>query len=106
MSIPTYFGLGRDHFRRRGPSDCSKEATRIWGKSFTKFKNQSLIQEGVNELLKKGVIVECEHETVEYISPTFLREKTDGNQRLILNLKSLNKYLELSTLKCNHFRQF
>ena len=62
-------------------------------------KNQTLILEEVNKLLKKGVVVECEHEPVEYISPIFLREKTDGTQRLILNLKKLDKYLE-----CKHFK--
>ena len=69
-------------------------------------KNQPTIQDEVNKLLGKGVIVKCEYEPVEYISPIFLREKTDGTQRLILNLKHLNKYLGLSTLKCKHFRQF
>ena len=53
----------------------------------------------VNKLLEKGVVVECEHEPVEYISPIFLREKTDGTQRLILNLKHLNKYLEYKHFK-------
>ena len=62
-------------------------------------KNQSFIQEEVNKLLKKGVAVECEHEPVEYISLIFLREKTDGTQRLILNLKSLNKHLEYKHFK-------
>ena len=62
-------------------------------------KNQLLIQEKANKLLKKGVVVECEHEPVEYISPIFLREKTDGTQRLILNLKHLNKYLEYKHFK-------
>ena len=41
-------------------------------------KNQPLIQEEVNKLLKKSVAAECEHKPVEYISPIFLREKTDG----------------------------
>ena len=59
---------------------------------FEVSKNQ-LIQENVNKLLKKGVAVDCEHEAIEHISPIFLREKTDGTQRLILNLKSLNKYV-------------
>ena len=43
-------------------------------------KNQPLIQEDVNKLLKIGVVAECEHEPVEYISPIFLREKTDETQ--------------------------
>ena len=50
-----------------------------------------MIQEEVNKLLKKVIVV---HEAVEYISPIFLREKVDGTRRLILNLKSLNKYLD------------
>ena len=62
-------------------------------------KNQPTIQDEVNKLLEKGVVVECEHKTVEYISPIFLMEKTDGTQRLILNLKHLNKYLEYKHFK-------
>ena len=62
-------------------------------------KNQPLIQEDVNKLLKKGVAVGCEHESVEYISPIFLREKTDGTQRLIRDPKKLNKYLEYKHFK-------
>ena len=62
-------------------------------------KNQPLIQEEVNKLLKKGFVVECEHEPVEYISPIFLTKKTDGTQRLILNLKKLNKHLEYRHFK-------
>ena len=34
-----------------------------------------------------------------YISPIFLREKTDGTQRLILNLKKLNRHLEYKYFK-------
>ena len=62
-------------------------------------QTQPLIKEEVNELLRKGVVVECEHEVAESISPIFLREKTDGTQRLILNLKSFNKYLEYRYFK-------
>ena len=35
VSIPTYFWLGRDHFRPRGASYYSHDETRIWGKAFT-----------------------------------------------------------------------
>ena len=62
-------------------------------------KNQPLIQEEVNKLLKKGVVVESYHEPVEYISPIFLKEKTNGTQRLILNRKNLNTYLEYKHFK-------
>ena len=46
-----------------------------------------MIQEEVKKFLKKGAAAECEHKPVEYISFIFLREKTDGTQRLIVNLK-------------------
>ena len=42
----------------------------------------------MQNLLKKGVIVESTHEPNEYISPIFLRPKKDGSHRLILNLKT------------------
>ena len=79
MSILTYFCLERDHFRRRGASDCSRmklefEENPLHGECsrFEIPKNQPLIQEEVNKLLKKDVAVECEHEPVEYISSIFL----------------------------------
>ena len=62
-------------------------------------KNQPTIQDEVNKLLEKGVVAECEHQPVEYISPIFLREKTYGTQRLILHLKHLNKYMEYKHFK-------
>ena len=62
-------------------------------------KNQPTIQDEINKLLEKGVVVECEHEPAEYISPIVLREKTDGTQRLILNLKHLSNYLEYKHFK-------
>ena len=109
MSIPTYFCLARDHFRPweeitsdhevlqtvQGMKLEFEESPLQGGCSgFEITKNQPTIQEEVNKLLEKGVVVECEHEPVEYISPIFLREKTDGTQRLILNFKHLNKCLE------------
>ena len=69
------------------------------GSRFEIPKNQALIQEEINKCLKKGVVVECEHEPVEYISTIFFREKTYGTQRLILNLKNLVKHLEYKHFK-------
>ena len=49
------------------------------------------IDSEIQNLLKKGVIVESTHEPNEYISPIFLRPKKDGSHRMILNLKCLNQ---------------
>ena len=45
----------------------------------------------IQKLLAKGVITKCEHETGEYTSPIFIKQKPDGSCRLILNLKDLNE---------------
>ena len=45
----------------------------------------------IDKLLKHGVIEKCQHEPGEVISPIFLREKSDGGFRMILNLKHLNE---------------
>ena len=52
---------------------------------------QEIIDNEIKKLLKKKVIVKCDHEEGEIISPTFLREKPDGSFRFILNLKKLNE---------------
>ena len=45
-------------------------------------KDESAIDLEIQNLLPKGVITKCEHETGEYISPIFTRQKTDGSYRL------------------------
>ena len=52
---------------------------------------QDIIDNEIQKLLKKKVIVKCDHEEVEIISPTFLKEKPDGSFRFVLNLKKLNE---------------
>ena len=79
--------------------ECKEHPLPVGCSGFEIPKSKSLIQEEINKLLKKGVVVECEHEAVEHISPIFLRGKTDGTQRLILNLKILNKDLEYKLFK-------
>lgn len=56
-------------------------------------------------MIKKVVVVECKYEAVEFILPIFFREKTDGTQRLIRNLKSLNKYLEYKHFEMPTFQK-
>ena len=56
----------------------------------------SLVDKEIESLLDKGVIVSCGHEPGEFISPIFTVPKKDGNVRLILNLKYLLVYKELT----------
>ena len=51
-------------------------------------REAEFIGEEVSSPLKKGVIVKSYHEAGETISPIFLRQKSVGTYRFILNLKS------------------
>lgn len=60
---------------------------------------KSTIQEHLNKLLKMGAIRECAPVKNQFISKIFLTPKRDGSHRLILNLKSLNRFIQTQ-----HFR--
>ncbi len=60
----------------------------------------------IESLLKKGAIVLTEHEKDEYISPIFTTPKKDGSSRMILNLKSLNQFIEYKHFKMESFSTF
>ena len=51
---------------------------------------QEIIDNEIQKLLKKKVIVKCDHEEGEITPRTFLKEKPEGSFRFILNLKELN----------------
>ena len=53
----------------------------------------------IENLLSKGVISVCDHEPGEVLSSIFTRGKTNGTQRMILNLKYLN-----SEVTYHHFK--
>ena len=45
------------------------------------------------------------HEEGEFISPIFVTPKSDGGYRLILNLKSLNEYIEIEHFKMHGLKE-
>ena len=53
----------------------------------------------IEKLIGLGVIEKSEHEDHEVISPVFLREKSDGTYRMILNLKEFNESVEYKHFK-------
>ena len=53
----------------------------------------------VATFLEKGIIVKSFHETDQFVSTVFLREKKDGTFRMILNLNDFNKWVNY-----NHFK--
>ena len=58
-----------------------------------------LVNEEILKLENLGVIVQTNHEKGEIISPIFVRPKSDGSYRVILNLKKFNENVEY-----NHFK--
>ena len=78
-------------------------AVKLYQYPFSK-KEQVFITAEIKALLAKSVIVETKQEQMEFISPIFVREKSDGGFRLILNLKRLNEVIEYKkTQNGNHF---
>ena len=57
-------------------------------------KEDAFIESEIQSVLKKVVIRNSSHEPGEFISPVFLREKSDVGYRLILNLKKLNESVD------------
>ena len=60
---------------------------------------QVIVANEIQNLLKKGVIKPSAHEPGEFISPIFLRAKSDGTHRVILNLKEFNQHVEYHHFK-------
>ena len=56
--------------------------------------DESTVNLEIQKLLAKYVITKCEHETGEYISPMFIRQKPGGSCGLLLHLKNVNKDMQ------------
>ena len=50
-----------------------------------------MVRQKIQGLLRKRVTAHTKHKRGEFISPIFVKSKTDAGLRLILNLKFLNK---------------
>ena len=50
-------------------------------------EHRSLLDQEITGLLQRNIIVPCDHEAGEFISPIFTVPKKDGKIRVILNLK-------------------
>ncbi|XP_043270419.1 uncharacterized protein [Venturia canescens] len=62
------------------------------------------ITEQIDKLLQKGAIRKCDAEDDQFISRIFLTPKPDGSNRLILNLKPLNEFIDTSHFKMEDSR--
>lgn len=53
---------------------------------------EASLEQKIQNFLSLDILVESHHESTEFISPVFLREKKKGTFRTIVNLKELNRY--------------
>lgn len=67
------------------------------------LKHYSFIASELDTLLRKGAIELCAHRP-RFVSPLFVVPKKGGKLRLIINLKTLNGYIKLSTFKNEDIR--
>ena len=72
---------------------------------FQKFNQHEefVIDAEIEKLLEMKVIEEVSFTPGQFISPIFTRPKKDGDYRMILNLKELNKYIKYYHFKLDTF---
>ena len=54
---------------------------------------EAALEQQIQNFLSRDILVESHHESTEFISPFFLREKMNGIFRMILNLKEFNRFI-------------
>ena len=64
-----------------------------------------LVEQEIQELLRKGAITCINHCKSKFVSNLLLREKNDGRYRPIINLKSLNQFLPYHGFKMEGLKQ-
>ena len=62
-------------------------------------KENEIISVEIKKLLKKSVVACSTPDEGEFISIIFTRDKKDGNKRMILNLKTFNKFVNYKHFK-------
>lgn len=62
------------------------------------------LEDCLNDLMEKGAISKTRKCKGQFISNIFLRPKSDGSSRLILNLKTLNKYVSNKHFKIEDYK--
>lgn len=67
-------------------------------------KDRPLMQNAINDLLRKGAITTAQPCTGQYLSIYFLVQKPNGKQRFVLNLKKLNSFIATDHFKMEDIR--
>ena len=71
--------------------------------TFTNIKEAAIIDNEIDKLAQIGVIEKANHCEGEFISTIFLRPKSDGTHRMILNLNFFNKSINYVHFKMESY---
>lgn len=63
---------------------------------------EAALEQQIQHFLSPDILVESHHESTEFISPVFLREKKNGTFRMILNLKDLKRFIVCHRFKMDN----
>ena len=63
------------------------------------------VKSEITKLKSKRIIKRTHHENIEYVSPIFVTPKSDGDYRVILNLKQLNQFIEYQHFKMHTIKE-
>lgn len=66
-------------------------------------REEMIIQSEIEKLLEMEVLREVSYTIGQFLSPIFLKKKKNGEYRLILNLKDLNKFIPYHHFKMDTF---
>lgn len=78
------------------------QSNSVFSSVFSK-KEENIVDTEIEKLLQLNVLKEVSHTPGEVISPIFTVPKKDGEYRMILNLKDLNKHVSYHHFKMDTF---
>ena len=86
-----FYGLQPIQFGKIRPTVLNSEAA-------------AALDQQIQNFLSRDILVESHHESTEFISPVFLREKKNGTFRIILNLKDMNRFTAYHHFKMDNIK--
>lgn len=71
---------------------------------FANTAEEQVVADAIGKLIEKGAVRSCKFEEGQFLSSFFTVPKSDGSVRFILNLKSLNSFIEVAHFKMEDVR--
>ena len=72
--------------------------------NFNNPKERGKVEKAIKDLIKKGAVKPCKACEGQFLSRYFLRPKSDGTDRFILNLEKLNEFIDTDHFKIENMK--